>query len=62
MNATASLAEVYAWSQTIEQVVACHVCTTPCTVGADAHDAGIGDDGVELFSCGRCCETCEATS
>ena len=33
-------------------------CAAAVTVGVDAHDAGISADGVELFTCERCCETC----
>jgi hypothetical protein len=52
------LAEVYAWSATPERVVSCHVCTTPVTVGVDAHDAGVDVDGVEQFACAEHCEVC----
>ncbi len=55
-----TIAEVYAWSEMVEEVVACRVCAVLVTVGVDAHDAGVDVDGVERFRCGRCCIVCTA--
>ena len=53
-----TLADIYAWAGTTRSIVACRICAAAVTVGVDAHDAGIRADGVELFACEWCCETC----
>ena len=57
-----SLADIHAWAGTTRSIAVCHICAAAVTVGVDAHDAGISADGVELFACGRCCETCREVS
>ena len=51
-----------AWSETEPEHASCHVCGTDVTVGVDGHDAGVADDGRELFACPVCCNDEECQS
>lgn len=53
---------IHAWAGTTRSIAVCHICAAAITVGVDAHDAGISADGVELFTCERCCDECGEAS
>lgn len=50
--------ELEAHRRAVELFGRCQTCKARVTVGHTSHDAGIGDDGTELFTCGGCCTHC----